>query len=357
MKQWLDTLGELRQHGEPAISIVITATKGSVPREAGTRMVVTTADVFGTIGGGQLEFRTIQIARDMLATRALAQAARFPLAASLGQCCGGLVSLLLEPVAPDAEWVETMLQFKRNRITCIIVTPLCSGAAGDKLVVSRDAVSGTLGAASTDAEASLIARQRLHSLQPTARLRVAGIEYLFEIHLVADFNVVIFGAGHVGRALVKILAELPCRIGWIDSRDNEFPEENYPDVEKHVSDYPEDEVARMPAGSYFLVMTHSHALDQLICERILLRGDYAYFGLIGSILKRRQFERKLTARGVPAARVAEMVCPIGNIGIDSKEPMAIAVSVAMEIMQYQDAAQRQTLRDGEFVGVARAASR
>lgn len=355
MKHWLDYLSELRARGETAISILITSTKGSVPREAGTRLVVTTFDVFGTIGGGHLEFKAIQIARDMLATRAPAQAARFPLGASLGQCCGGLVNLLFEPVAPDAEWVEALLQLERNRTPSVIVTPLCGGAAKDKLVVSRDASCGTLGAVTADAEAITIARQQFTSLQPVARLRVAGIEYLFERQTVPDFNVVLFGAGHVGRALAKILAELPCTVEWIDSRCDEFPDAAYPGVNKLVSDFPEDEVARASAGSYFLVMTHSHAIDQLICERILLRGDFTYFGLIGSLSKRRQFERKLAARGVPVARFADMVCPIGNAGIDSKEPMAIAVSVAIEMMQYRLAMQRQSHRAGEHAGVARSA--
>ena len=357
MKSWLDYLIELRLQGETAISIAITATKGSVPRAAGTRMVVTTSDVFGTIGGGHLEYKAIDIARNMLATHAPAQAARFPLAASLGQCCGGLVNLLFEPVAPDAEWVDAVRQFERSRIPCVIVTPLRGGAATAKLVVSQDANCGTLGAVTSDTAAITIARQRLDSLQTADLMRFAGVECWFEIHRALDFNVVIFGAGHVGRALVKILAELPCSIDWIDSRDDEFPDMTYPGVEKRICDFPEDEVARAPAGSFFLVMTHSHALDQLICERILLRGDFTYFGLIGSISKRRQFERKLTARGVPAARFADMICPIGATGIDSKEPMAIAVSVALEIMQYRLATQRQSLRKGESVGVARSASR
>ena len=357
MKQWLDNLSELRARGETAISILITSTKGSVPREAGTRIVVTTSDVFGTIGGGHLEFKAIQIARDMLATRAPVQAARFPLGASLGQCCGGLVNLLFEPIAPDAKWVEALFQFARNRTPCIIVTPLCGGASKDKLVVSQDATCGTLGAVTADAEAITVARQRLHSPRPIAVMRAAGSDCLFERQSVPDFNVVIFGAGHVGRALVKILAELPCTVEWIDSRCNEFPDAAYPGVNKLVSDFPEDEVARASAGSYFLVMTHSHAIDQLICERIMLRGDFTYFGLIGSLSKRRQFERKLASRGVPVARLAEMVCPIGNVDIDSKEPMAIAVSVTMEIMQVRLAMQRQTRCDGDFAGVARSASR
>lgn len=345
MRRWLDFLAEIQSRGEPAISIVITTTKGSVPRETGTRMIVTTSEVFGTIGGGHLEFKAIEIAQDMLATCAPVQLKRFPLGASLGQCCGGLVNLLFEPVAPNATWIDSLQQLERSRTPCVVVTPLRGDATAGKLVVSRDAISGTLGAVTLDASAIAIATQRLATRQPAATLRVAGDEFFFEAQRAPDFNIVLFGAGHVGRALVKILSELPSTVEWIDSRDGEFPDADFAGVKKRVSEFPEDEVANAPTGSYFLVMTHSHALDQLITERILLRGDFAYFGLIGSVSKRRQFERKLVARGVPSSRIAEMACPIGARGIDSKEPMAIAVSIAMELMRHRSEIQQRSHSD------------
>lgn len=100
-----------------------------------------------------------------------------------------------------------------------------------------------------------------------------------------------------------------------------------------VTDTPEAEVATVPAGAYFLVMTHSHPQDEALAERILARGDFAYFGLIGSASKRRQFERRLEARGTPRSRLAKMTCPIGIAGIAGKEPGVIAIAVAAELLQ------------------------
>ena len=85
-------------------------------------------------------------------------------------------------------------------------------------------------------------------------------------------------------------------------------------------------------------MTHSHAQDEVLAERILARGDFAYFGLIGSASKRRQFERRLEARGTSRARLATMTCPIGITGIVGKEPEVIAIAVAAELLQVRSRA-------------------
>ena len=333
------------------IAIAVASTKGSVPREAGTRMLVTSTEIFGTIGGGHLELRATQIARDMLASGGPSSLLRFPLSASLGQCCGGLVNLLFEPVMPAENWIGNILAFRQQGRRCIVVTPTQGSLAAGKLLVSAGEDVGSLGSEMRDREISAIAKQRLLGNQPSTLLTVASNEYFFEFIPAPDFNVVLFGAGHVGRAVIRILAELPCNITWIDSREEEFPAAIPHGVQKRVNDFPEDEVSSALPASYFLVMTHSHQLDQAICERILLRRDFAYFGLIGSLSKRRQFERRLMARGIPEGHLANMICPIGAGGIGSKEPMAIAVSVAAELLlQRQAILRRQAIqqRQGSF---------
>ena len=148
-----------------------------------------------------------------------------------------------------------------------------------------------------------------------------------------DFEIVLFGAGHVGRALVRVLAEVRCRITWVDAREDEFPRDIPAQVNVVCTDAPEAEVDAAAPGSYFLVMTHSHPLDEAICERIFRRDDFAYFGLIGSLAKRRQFEKRLEQRGTPRARFSALSCPIGVAGIPGKEPATIAIAVAAELLQ------------------------
>ena len=164
-------------------------------------------------------------------------------------------------------------------------------------------------------------------------------DWLMELVVGSDLNIAVFGAGHVGAAVVQALSALDCNIRWVDSRRNIFRRvpANVRTVE--TSD-PALEVAAMPAGSFYLVMTHSHAIDFDVCERILRRADAAYCGLIGSVSKRRRFEKRYRAQGVSDAMLANLVCPIGVAGISGKKPAEIAVSATAEILQAYEKVRR-----------------
>jgi xanthine dehydrogenase accessory factor len=146
-------------------------------------------------------------------------------------------------------------------------------------------------------------------------------------------HIVLFGAGHVGHALITLLGMLPCVVQWVDERDELFPDEVPANVQIEATDTPTAIVDEAPAGAYFIVMTHNHALDFELTERIMRRRDFAWFGLIGSKTKRVKFERRLMERGVEEERLGEMTCPIGVTGIVDKAPSSIAVAVAAQLMQ------------------------
>lgn len=356
MNDWILALERCRARGERAVLVGVVSSRGSVPREAGTRMVVTASDLDGTIGGGHLELQAIGIARDMLA--AAAQSAgelkRFPLGASLGQCCGGLVNLLFEPVGADAAWVDALASLRRAGQAVVVATTANRATAG-KLLITAEALHGSLGDPQLDENIAVKARDMLVTRASAQLVRTPANEELGE-ELVfletlcdPDFSIVLFGAGHVGRALASVLSGVPCRLTWVDSREDEFPEEVPRNATIVVTDEPEDEVAAAPRGTYFLVMTHSHALDQALAERILERGDFAYFGLIGSATKRRQFERRMAERGIPPARLADMTCPIGVPGIKGKDPATIAIAVAAQLLQLRERAIAAGQPAGEVV--------
>ncbi|MEG1116384.1 MAG: xanthine dehydrogenase accessory protein XdhC, partial [Janthinobacterium sp.] len=145
-------------------------------------------------------------------------------------------------------------------------------------------------------------------------------------------HLTLFGAGHVGAAIVRALGHLPCNITWVDEREDMFPAQLPGNVCIAATDTPEEFVAMAPPGGSFLVMTHSHALDQRLTQAIMEREDGGWFGLIGSDTKRKQFEHRLRARGVPDERIAAMVCPIGMPGIRNKAPAVIAASVACQLL-------------------------
>jgi xanthine dehydrogenase accessory factor len=150
------------------------------------------------------------------------------------------------------------------------------------------------------------------------------------------FHLQLFGAGHVGRAIVRLLVDLPCQVQWIDEREAEFPAGPEPGhIQRVCSDTPAAEVAAAPTGAHFLVLTHSHELDLAITRAVLERGDFAYLGLIGSATKRARFEHRLLERGVLPALLQRMVCPIGVPGISGKEPEVLALAVVAQLLQVQ----------------------
>jgi xanthine dehydrogenase accessory factor len=144
--------------------------------------------------------------------------------------------------------------------------------------------------------------------------------------------VLLFGAGHVGKALAAALAPLPVRVRWIDGRAGEFPDPAIEGPEVVVTERALAEVETAPADAAYLVMTHSHALDSMICAAVLQRGDFAYLGLIGSRTKRAQFERGFRELGIPKERIARLVCPIGGGRIKDKRPPVIAALTAAELL-------------------------
>jgi xanthine dehydrogenase accessory factor len=145
-------------------------------------------------------------------------------------------------------------------------------------------------------------------------------------------HVYLFGAGHVGNALVHALAPLPFRIAWVDGRGDAFPPDAPPQVDRIKSASPPDEVTGAPPGTLYLVMTHSHPLDLEICAQVLRREDLGFLGLIGSETKRARFASRLRAIGVPPHMLSRLTCPIGVPGIGSKEPAAIAAAVAAQML-------------------------
>jgi xanthine dehydrogenase accessory factor len=341
MNDWIRSLAAQGAAGTRAVLVTVVAAKGSVPRAPGTRMIVTAEAIHGTIGGGHLEYKAIDIARGLIAGCGARALHRFPLGASLGQCCGGVAQLLFEPVEGHAAWLEAIVRLQAEGAACVLVTPVRGDAAEERLVVTATTAFGTLGSVVQDGEATALARMALgESGDPRLSTLggAAGVEVFVDVLRPPDLCVVLFGAGHVGRAVVRALSGIRCRLTWIDTRDDCFPAATPDNVECVATDTPEAEIAAAPAGAYFLVMTHSHALDEVLAERILARGDFAYFGLIGSVSKRRQFEKRMEARGMPRTRFAAMTCPIGIAGITGKEPEVIAIAVAAELLQVRSRA-------------------
>ena len=324
MSDWLTAA-----HDAPAVLVTVARVEGSVPREPGARMLVQAACFHGTIGGGHLEHRALEIARAMLASGGEAHIERFALGPSLGQCCGGVAYLAFE--FADAEQFA-LLDARRNDDTWRIV-----------------ALGGETRWALADAAGRPLAGEPGPAFDPAAGTHVleeGGRRWLIDAVLAPRAHLMLFGAGHVGAAIVRALADLPCRVTWVDERDDLFPPAIPANVTVEATDTPEALVEKAPQGTSFLVMTHSHALDlrlshAILCRPLVARPGADWFGLIGSDTKRRQFEHRLRERGVDAHRLDAMVCPVGLPGIEGKAPAVIAASVAAQLLTVWEAAARQ----------------
>lgn len=252
--EWISILMGLRERREPCVLLTLLADKGSVPRNCGTKMIVGREQTYLTIGGGHLEYQCIAMAREMLEKQTVSpHTEHFNLGARLAQCCGGMTTVLFEPL-----------------------------------------------------------------IQPQPQIMV-------------------FGAGHVGQALVALLSTLPCHIIWVDERPDMFARAPK-GVKTWLAEDPLDAVKAAPAQSYFIVMTHHHPRDLELTEAILKRGDYRYLGLIGSHTKRQRFEYRLAGKGITPEQLSTLRCPVGLPDVKGKLPAEIAVAIAAEIIAVYQAA-------------------
>ncbi len=353
---WPDALAAALERFPRAVLVTVADARGSTPRESGAAMLVTEGGIAGTIGGGHLEYEAIRLAREALsgtganATPAATWLVRFPLAARLGQCCGGVATLALQTIErDDAGWLAIARTCLRTQAPFALVATIGSGrAAAARLLVTADDARGTLGEPALESAAVAAARERL-TANPgprsggTGLVEIGGGTLLVHVVRPIDFHVLVFGNGHVGRALVHVLGALPARVTWVDEREADFPPAPPANVDVVVTDTPDAELRAAAPGTYVLIMTHSHALDFDLALAALARDDWRYVGMIGSKAKRAQFERRVAERGFAADVAARITCPIGATirGISSKEPGTIAVAVAAELLALRERAVRQ----------------
>lgn len=328
----------LAAHGRVA-RVVIAAHDGSSPREVGAAMLVWPKGQSGTIGGGALEFEAAAKARDLLASSPTpslphdggrgavasviqrnasrltppsppvgegwgggAMVKRIALGPALGQCCGGAVTL----------WTEVY-----DRLPDPVAGVIARGPGSMPLVVRR-----------------VLAAARGQGVKPAPGL-VQG--WLVEPVAAPARQVWVWGAGHVGRALVQVLAPFPdIAVTWVDVARDRFPDA----VPEGVTVLPAADPARLadhaPRDAEHLILTFSHTLDLELCHRLLRRG-FRSCGLIGSATKWARFRSRLGALGHSTDSISRIRCPIGDPAL-GKHPQAIAVGVVAELLRNRDRA-------------------
>jgi len=333
MNDWIAQAQRIAGAGHALVRMVVAQVRGSAPREAGAAMLFWRdaqgcARIDGSIGGGHLEARAMHIAEHLLAAAPAARRVeRFILGASLGQCCGGVVELYWERL--DLQCLEDLGRAQTAPGAAPLRYCLLDGS-GDQWLVDADAAQAAgLPPAQFPGRAGLLQ-------QGTQR-------YFAERLDVRDTDLWLYGAGHVGRALVHVLADLPFRIRWVDSREAVLDEAmaRLPTHRGGVRPLAEEaDIAAQvaPRGAWHVVMTHLHELDLRVCEAVLETGGSGFLGLLGSHTKATRFRRRLLQRGYSPSDVAGLACPIGSGTTASKLPAAIAVAVAAQLLRQRDVA-------------------
>jgi xanthine dehydrogenase accessory factor len=272
---------------QDAVFITIDSFEGSSPREVGAWMWVFADEVLGTVGGGNLEFQAIAHGRDLLAShgRDLLAAKNLPATDELRRY----------PLGPS-------------------LGQCCGGVVHLKFsfISATDAIN----------------REAAYAIFQWAK----GLN---------SMKVALFGGGHVGKALVRVLGTLPCTVQWVDSRDEIFPLDVASNVQCEHSAPVQATVHSLPSGSHVLIMSFSHAEDLDVVAACLIRlrtkNDLPFIGLIGSKTKWATFRHRLESRGFTADEIGHVTCPIGIEGVAGKEPEVIAVSVAAQLLRLRPA--------------------
>src|ERR1700726_3498709 len=259
---WLRAVQQLRHDGQPGVLVTVIEVRGHAPREAGAKMVVSREYSWGSVGGGNLEATAVVRARELISSGAVEpgvlelQLNPHARAEHGRQCCGGVVKLLLEPLA---------------------VRPV----------------------------------------------------------------VALFGVGHVGYELARILSRLPIRLLLVDSRAEQLDRVRLADINDGAAEVGiyhtllgEQVLEQLPRGAHVMIMTHDHAEDYALCDAALrLNQPLGGIGLIGSAVKWTRFQAQLAAAGHGPEAIARITCPIGQPGITGKDPAVIAVAVASALLQ------------------------
>ncbi len=295
MTEWAGHARRVLDQGQACALISLLAVEGSAPREAGTRMVVTTDACLGTIGGGHLEFLAVKQARAALDHPPGAWRIQdYPLGPLLGQCCGGRVRVMVERLDPVySGW----LREAEIRPAFALETRLYDDHVERHLVAETPATLTAKGP------------------QPAAGDR------LVEAVGVPVTQLTLFGAGHVGQAIARLMPGLPFELRWYDER----PEFSPQTVPQNLADIAQN------ASGLVLIMTHDHALDYRLTAAAL-SGEASFIGLIGSATKRVRFLNRLRKDGFGEDTLQRLTCPIGITGIAGKAPEIIAVSVVAQLL-------------------------
>lgn len=296
------------ERGESVALVTVISTSGSTPRHPGAHMaVLSSGESIGTIGGGRIELAATEAGQAVCAG-APARLLQHHLVRDLAMCCGGAMSLYIEPVGPSAEVLAAMVDAAARRVMLAVDIPLDGGPW--RIVQGTDAESAVQGLR----EGESVFRQ---VVRPRERL-------------------IVFGLGHVARALLAVVAGLEFELVVVDDDETEALERLPAGVDRVIDSFEVRDVERAigPLGErdYVVIVTRDHAVDERIVEQLIGNAALRYLGLIGSQGKVGRFKKRLVSKGLyDEAAWSRLRAPIG-MELGAETPAEIAVAIAAELV-------------------------
>lgn len=299
----------------------VVAASGSTPRHLGARMMITgEGRLIGSVGGGRIEHEVVQRAASVVATQAKA-VVRHHLVRDLAMCCGGSMEVAIAPAPACRAALAAVVEAERTRRPIALETPRDGGAWRCRPLVPGEERLG-----------------RRPRLEGELVVEMCG----------RALRVVLFGAGHVGRAVGSLAATCGFDVIVCDDGDTGALDAPLTWAQQTVPSFEPADVERALGGfgsdDLVLIVTRDHAVDQRILERLLGRGELGFLGMIGSRGKVGRFYKRLLAKGLvsgpddPAWR--RLAAPIG-LDIGAETPGEIAVAVVAQLVAVRRLGQPQ----------------
>ena len=307
---WIAAANYLLGDKKAVAHAVVISVRGSAPRELGANMLISENQIWNTIGGGSLELEVMEQARRLIKDVGLKvegtnrKVLNLALGPDMGQCCGGNVKVLLEILSQSD--INKLSKHSQNLVA--LEHPLKPGAPTEALRTEDDHEFKPL-------------LKKDSFILPTAK----KLDPLF-----------IYGAGHVGRALLRIIEHMDFDIHWVDIDEERFPEGSIFNVSKVIALDPALIASHAPINAYHVIITHSHPLDEAICFALLSKDQFRFCGLIGSKTKNARFRSRLSKMGIKDKQLKKLTCPIGIDEINSKHPVKVAISIAAQLAIWQE---------------------
>ena len=350
---WLSSFKKAIALNNGCVLLTVIETKGSTPCSVGDKIIFSNKQLtFGSIGGGNLEFQALTLAKDLLNKDTNAtHLEKYPLGATLGQCCGGYVKVMFESFVNSStqlkkknSWLETVSDLIEKQQDFVVATIIDNQTdkrnSGKKFIYTANSdkspSNNNLTSKISAGAYNLLSTNDSPTIAQYQNSSESLIEVCYEkVNNTELQSVAIFGAGHISRALMPILTKLPIRIYWIDDRAEQF--EQYQGDAGQINIICDDFIsglADLPEETYCLVITYSHKMDFDICEKIISRNSFTYLGMIGSRIKGNKFRDRLLQKGYTKETVDKFICPIGAKQKFLKSPTAIAVTIAMDLLNF-----------------------